>query len=332
MLQGWFLLVVALLSVVVAVLALQEFLRLQAISAPDLSAGAHVRKFFFALLGAEAFYRAVALVVETLAMPGSTDRNIAAISVFVRCSPHLLYLSAYSILVLYWAQLCYTLDNTPFFHTRTIFLGANFAVYVVTLITFILICFNVINNKVFFCEMALVFSAILCAMVVFFVRLIKLLPDQLISVKNVHARLHPLTLTCCSALFLGAAYYWCVAFNVVNTYFGDVSYSTDQAIYMFDAVCVLVIETIPSFVMIYFLARIDSADRSASAGSGSGPRAPGTKQQRMAALGPRTSFSSPYGTGGRGSISRPPPRGGRDEGGLRFEQPHDYESLDTYEY
>ena len=304
------------LSLVVSVLALQEFLRLQAISAPDMSSGTHVRKFFFALLGAQAFYRTVALVIETLAMPDATDANISAISIFVRCSPHLLYLSAHSILVLYWAQLCYALDNKPFFHIRNIFLAANISAYVVTLITFLLICGNMLTRKAFFCELALAFTATLVAMVTFFIRLIKLLPDQLISVKSIHTRLHPVTLTCCCSLFLGACYYWAILFNLVSSYFGHVSYENDEGIYVFDGVCVLLIETLPSLIIILLMARIDK------------PANTLPSRSKVMALGPRTSFTSPaY------NLGKPIPAQTEPGGGLRFEQPvrDNYQAIGTQE-
>lgn len=221
----------------------------------------------------------MALVVEAWAMPTETEAvnnlfetkdDIRAISIFVRSSPHLLYLSSYSILALYWAQVCHSMNNQPFFHIRNIFLGANIVLYSCTFISYVFLCFGIASDKILFSVLALGFTATLFTLLYFFLRLIKLLPEQLVSIRAIQGRLYPVMMACTCGLLLGSVYYWCMVTDMLPADFSpDTNTSKPGASglssYLFDALSVFFIETLPSSIVIFFMKHTGGG---ASRGSG----------------------------------------------------------------
>jgi hypothetical protein len=126
---------------------------------------------------------------------------------------------------------------------------------------FLLVCFKMATARVLFALMAIAFTGTLLCMVNYFIKLIKLLPDSLITAKRINQRLQPLAVSACAALFLGAMYYWAITFDIPNGAWQS-GFPAKHS-YIFDSICVLCIESIPSLIIVRLLARTEPEEEKA---------------------------------------------------------------------
>ena len=107
---------------------------------PDLSHGLQVRRWFMASVGSASGARSVSILLEMLysyicGMVFSAPST--AVLVSSRLVPSLLYFTMYSLLTVYLAQLCYTVNGLPFFHVRNFWFFCNFSLYLLVVISLV---------------------------------------------------------------------------------------------------------------------------------------------------------------------------------------------------
>ena len=238
-----------------AMIALQECLHLQAqigmFPQSDLS-GVQARKFFFTLIATQTFYRAVEIVFD-VAVINEMRSSMDVLIIFVRCSPHMIYLSALSVLVTFWAQTCCALDGTSFIEIRNIFLYANILLYIVIVVVFGLFSAGIVKSNIIFGVFTAAFFMVLCSMITYYLRLCRLLPDSYIFVTKVFERLQPVAVFCCTALFIGLANYF------ILTIFG-IDWLTNiigANFFAYDFIMIACVETIPCLVVVLLMSKSD---------------------------------------------------------------------------
>jgi len=336
MIDQMILCVLATLQLTVAVLAGQEYLFLLGLGNPDASTGSHTRKYFFALLSLQAFYRGIMLVIETISVnaDGSAGAITLPLLVFVRCSPHLLYLSAFSVLVLYWAQICYSLVEHSFLQVRDFVIGLNAALYALAFIAFILPVFRMASPQLLFALFFVSFLAVLCSLTYYYTKLIRLIPGNFVMSKKIMDRMQPLSYSAFAALFLGTVYYAALAISMRQDWAEGYPASY---LFIWDFVTVLLIETIPSASLLRLMAR-DEGDRAGTNGTNGNGNGNGSKRSLLgsrknnisfgslssAAMGttPTPGFAAQAGTGAGVGLASPP------QSAVRFEK-GGYQSLEA---
>lgn len=107
---------------------------------PDLSHGLQLRRWFLAAIGAASGARTVCTVLEVLydyfcGLLSSTPATVVILS--FRVIPSLFFFTTYSLLAVYFAQLCYTVNGLPFFHVRNVWFFANFGLYLIVAVSII---------------------------------------------------------------------------------------------------------------------------------------------------------------------------------------------------
>jgi len=105
---------------------------------PDLSHGLQVRRWFMGAVGSASGARAIGGVLEILYDYICDLLQTAPSPGFLtslRVIPSLLYFTMYSLLTVYLAQLCYTVNGLPFFHVRNMWFFCNFSLYLLVLIS-----------------------------------------------------------------------------------------------------------------------------------------------------------------------------------------------------
>lgn len=106
---------------------------------PDLSHGLQVRRWFMAAVGSASGARAIGDVLELLY--SYLCRSLLLVTPnpgvlsSLRILPSLPYFTMYSLLTVYMAQLCYTVNGLPFFHVRNMWFFSNFSLYLVVVIS-----------------------------------------------------------------------------------------------------------------------------------------------------------------------------------------------------
>ena len=107
---------------------------------PDLSHGLQVRRWFMAAVGAANGARAIGVLLELLytyiCELLMVSPSLAVLTSF-RLIPSLPYFTMYSLLTVYMAQLCYTVNGLPFFHVRNLWFFSNFSLYLVVIISLV---------------------------------------------------------------------------------------------------------------------------------------------------------------------------------------------------
>ena len=107
---------------------------------PDLSHGLQLRRWFLAAIGAASGARTVCTVLEVLydyfcELLSSTPATVVLLT--FRVIPSLFFFTTYSLLAVYFAQLCYTVNGLPFFHVRNVWFFANFGLYLIVAVSII---------------------------------------------------------------------------------------------------------------------------------------------------------------------------------------------------
>ncbi len=255
MLEKLILIGLACVGTFIAMMALQECLHLQAqigMSPQSDLSGIQARKFFFTLIATQTFYRAVEIVFD-VAVINEMRSSMDVLIIFVRCSPHMIYLSTLSVLVTFWAQTCCALDGTSFIEIRNIFLYANILLYIIIVVVFGLFSADIVNSNIIFAVFTVAFFMLLCAMITFYLKLCRLLPDSYIFVTKVFERLQPVAVFCCTALFIGFSNYFALSIFGIDWLTNLIS----DNFFVYDFIMIACIETIPCLVVVMLMSKND---------------------------------------------------------------------------
>mmetsp|Transcript_4907 Transcript_4907/g.7403 ORF Transcript_4907/g.7403 Transcript_4907/m.7403 type:complete len:352 (-) Transcript_4907:244-1299(-) len=104
----------------------------------ELSAGMEMRRWFHILLFASVAARTLSLIIQiALIVAWNQPCHVTAGCTVVKALPELLFLSTYSLLVLFWAQLSYTAAGVTVWCLVPSFLAANVAFYIALVVAII---------------------------------------------------------------------------------------------------------------------------------------------------------------------------------------------------
>lgn len=142
---------------------------------PDLSHGLQIRRWFMAAIGTSSGVRSLCTILEAF--------YIYACAIFVtvptvslelsfRVIPSLLYFTMYSLLTVYLAQLCYTVNGLPFFHVRNVWFFSNFSLYLLVLVSIVFME----SPTYVYCEFCIAHLLNLCAFSWYGISVFKFIP------------------------------------------------------------------------------------------------------------------------------------------------------------
>ncbi len=228
-------------------------------SEPDLassSAGWEMRKWFHALLGVANILRAISIVVE-LVVPSDGDCTeftclILGVSQSV---PDLAFLTTYSLLILFWAQLYYATWGVSYASLRPGFLLANNLVIVVFVIIAVVGAvnrtFDVARTDVFY---LFAVTYVACALLMLFYGLkvisqlrLKTTVSQAFPARDmIIRRVSILCAMCSTVLTIRAAYCVCA----VTLFKDNLGYPDLPSRHAFDAALYTTLDFLPSIVLL----------------------------------------------------------------------------------
>jgi hypothetical protein len=229
---------------------------------PDISTGVHVRKYFYASLTASLLLRASSLLVESLLFADKQCHGYYPVCNFVRSCPHLLFLTTYSILTLYWAQLSYTFTGHSTFVLRKVFIMWNICLYAVCLVIFVLYLLTIVDKHTFTFTYCLAFLITAAMLAWYYVSLTSVLSEiqedkkMTTRYKEALSRLGPVATVVLSALLALAVYYGLLAFDLLPWKNGYPRHS----LLLFDTLLVSLTDLCPSVALMLAMHRRGDAN------------------------------------------------------------------------
>lgn len=239
--------------------------------------GTTVRKSFLLVISLASFSR-VASVVELAfyyykLVHVSTDKPYEAdysrTMEMARFLPTCLYISVYTMVTVYFAQMCYTVSvsNLSFSLLRGVFILGNVLCYGLVIFFVAVVPVEIIVYLIFLAS----YAVILFSTLFYGYSLAKLLPGwtahHQLTARRVMARFVPLMSICTMGLIFGNIYYLCLVLGFLPTYpASSALLARRQFIQNFFAFAIT--EVLPSLFIILLISKKSSASNSGSNGEG----------------------------------------------------------------
>lgn len=219
------------------------------------SSGTTFRRYFQIIISFASFMRLFSLLILALyysyEIKTNNDeiqkgRNIKLIELS-RFLPTCLYISVYTMVTLYFAQMCYTvsMNSVSVFQLRNVFIAGNIITYSFILVFIIA---EPLESAVYWI-LFISYSILFISTVFYGYSLFKLLPGSTahhqLTARKVMARFFPLLMICGISLLLGVIYYLVLILNILPT----------SRQYVFDFIAFSLTEVIPSLFIVLLLTK-----------------------------------------------------------------------------
>jgi len=194
--------------------------------------------------------------------------------------PSLFYFTMYSLLTVYFAQLCYTVNGLPFFHVRNLWFLTNVCLYALMIVCLIF----KLGSTYVFGMLFFSYCANLIVMAWFGVSIFKFFPSSAASPTSVlHPPLHqqqpyqhsplmnasnsnsqrivtvllPLIITCCSGLSIGVINFLVLALQVLPSSISSTPPTSSQV--LLEIFLLSLAEVLPSLGFLYLVYKRDTS-------------------------------------------------------------------------
>jgi hypothetical protein len=239
--------------------------------------GTTVRKSFLLVISLASFAR-VASVAElavyyyqlvNVNMDKPYEPDYSRTMEMARFLPTCLYLSVYTMVTVYFAQMCYTVSvsSLSFFQLRGVFILGNVLSY-----GFVIFFVGVVPvESIVYLVFLVSYSVILSSTLFYGYSLFKLLPGSTahhqLTARRVMARFVPLLMICTAGLILGTVYYLCLVLGVLSTYPATTRLLASRQ-FIQNFVAFTFTEVIPSMLIILLISKKSNNNSTAAAGEG----------------------------------------------------------------
>ena len=216
------------------------------------SSGSLVRKYFFISISVANTARLISIIIMLILTQPHRDLiqcsgECLKILFICRVIPTSLYLTMFSLLTVFLAQLHHTVSGLPFFRVRFLWFFGNLLLYMLLLI-FLALMPSFIFWLFFWCSFIILCCICLYSMSIYNHLQAPMLISSPSSTKII-SRFVPVVGICSIALLIGSVYYFCMATRLV----ADI-YSYPLSSIIFDLIAFGSMEIIPSLVIVFFLA------------------------------------------------------------------------------
>jgi len=185
-----------------------EYLNLTNPRGEEYSTGSVARKYFYFYLTIGVLVRAICVVIEVIVFAVDDSCGLNTMFCFiVRYFPDLFYLSSYFLVVLYFAEVYFTIIAIQWWNIENTLFYSLLISHSAIIMFFLLSAANVVSYETPMGVIGTLFMANCFSLLYFSYKVIKDIPVSSKMAKNVQSRLYPVVIVACSANFLFGVYF-----------------------------------------------------------------------------------------------------------------------------